>query len=1042
MGIKDIPSHFKIDSEEDLRAMVVAYCSELGFGADEISCEDYFSIRLGHNAINIHKEVVGGRSDILIARNGQPLAIIETKAPFHDLTDEDAQQAISYARLLSTIAPFAIVTNGKETKVYDVLAGGLSEVENPKNSLWSRKGQKISAISDDLLYEAARTLTAINTDTIDAFCQQQVKSALSDLKSDIKKNKKYIPELYVERRLLNDAFSKWLKSDLSIFATVAPSGYGKTNFMCAKVEELVLSNFALFYSAGRFARGLTDSIRNDFIWEFQRESEVARILNRLNTIAKSAGKKLFIFVDAIDENLSGLKVIKNELLDFASKIQQYPNVRLILSCKTFDWSSIVIDGNQSFNLIAESVISTVIAPEKRNMTPDANKVGEHLDEFNPEELMDAITKYKSAFSLTGDFHGELLQECRNPLMLRFISEIYSANREKLPTDISSLDLFDLYLKRKLEPLESPNIGEIILTRLATLIYDAEIRSLPKDQIIHDLAWNEGFEKALQSLLRLGILSETFSDEQEKIGFEFNKLFLYIYVFKVRKLQSLTPNEQIIHILKFIQTPIGIEALDFYFSVVDQNVAQATFVELTKQNFPLFIEIITGLKGIGHYKKSPIPLEHINNYLQFYNYFRDNFFNRLKHSTMPYTNGPLGVIFINDRPEMFRGCTSSYPQAFVNVEGQELIKQLFNGPISEELYQDLMPVGAYHLGGIHEFAEHPQKASFKHLIREISSSLADRLLGESGVRDILHERVYSILSDNPSIWVQGDDLPRECYWKMLGYNTLEDLGNAKISELSNQINDLLNKFSFKLKTRDSLYPSYFHRSGELFSTLFALSQMTGDETLGHLKYSRDDLWKFYRDGFDHIVYDLYQLIPIIIDNYKLLFEANFPSLINHSQFYKNIEKLAIVEVMRSSHSDFPSLSYIVTPNMERVPPVKIITAFPNTSLIQRLNFKSFQRKGYSQGRGDSGCGYFGLNLDIDGVHLNDPEAWVIQTRYPSRTPILDQVYSLISHELRHILGADYMDWKDDSSSRLVNDRYLQLASRSIIAKGNNNKTISK
>src|SRR3990172_2433373 len=248
MGLKDVPSQLRIDSEEDLRAMVHSYCSELGFDADEISCEDYFSITLGHNSIPIDKKIAGGRSDILISRNGKPLAIIETKAPSHDLTDEDAQQAISYARLLAAIAPFAIVTNGKETKVYDVLADGLVQIDNPQDSVWNKNGQKISAsaIADDILYEATKTLIAINTDTVDKFCQQQVVNALSDLKSDIQKNKKYIPELYVERRLLNDAYTKWLSSDLSIFATIAPSGYGKTNFMCAKVEEVVLSNFALF----------------------------------------------------------------------------------------------------------------------------------------------------------------------------------------------------------------------------------------------------------------------------------------------------------------------------------------------------------------------------------------------------------------------------------------------------------------------------------------------------------------------------------------------------------------------------------------------------------------------------------------------------------------------------------------------------------------------------------------------------------------------------------------------------------------------------
>jgi hypothetical protein len=378
------------------------------------------------------------------------------------LTDEDAQQAISYARLLATIAPLAIVTNGKETKVYDVLADGLSQIDNPEHSIWNKNGQKFSvlALADDMLYEAAKTLIAINPNTVDKFCQQQVANALSDLKSDIRKNKKYIPELYVERRHLNDAFTKWLNSDLPIFATIAQSGYGKTNFMCAKVEEIVSSNFALFYSSGRFTRGLVDSIRNDFIWEFHRESDVARIISRLDSLSQSAGRKLFIFLDAIDENPSGIKTIKNELLDFSAKIRQYPNVRLVLSCKSFDWSSIVTDGNQSFNLLAESITPTHTTIEKRTTPPDASKIGTHLDEFDPEELTEATAKYKSAFSLSGDFYGEFLQECRNPLMLRFVSEIYSENKETLPTAITSLELFDLYLRRKLEPLESPNLGKL------------------------------------------------------------------------------------------------------------------------------------------------------------------------------------------------------------------------------------------------------------------------------------------------------------------------------------------------------------------------------------------------------------------------------------------------------------------------------------------------------------------------------------------------------------------------------------------------------
>jgi hypothetical protein len=1038
MGLKDIPEQLQIDSEEDLRAMVLSYCSELGFDPDEISCEDYFSIKLGHHAITIDKKMVGGRSDILISRNSVPLAIIETKAPAHDLTKDDAYQAISYARLLSTIAPFAIVTNGKETKVYDVLASELTPVNDPQNSLWHRNGQQLLGINDELRYEATKLLIAINPDTLRQFCEQQVATGLIDLKSDVRKNKKYIPELYVERHSLSKAFTDWLKGELPIFAVIAPSGYGKTNFMCAEAEKAISSNFALFYSSERFTSGLVNSIRNDFIWEFHREKELVQIFDRLDTIAKNTGKKLLIFVDAIDENPSGTKTIKNELLDVVTKIRRYPNIRIILSCKSFDWPYVIVDGGQSFNLLAETIEPSTSRPERRSITPDAEKVGFHLAEFINDELDKAITKYKSAYSIEGDFHGEILDESHNPLMLRFIAEIYGEGREKLPTSISSLELFNLYLQRKLEPVENSSLAEIILYKAASLIFASGIRSVPKEELISDIAWSESYEKALQNLFRLGVLSRTTVDEQERVGFEFNKFLLYIFVFKVKKFQTLSVENQVLLLHELLESSIGIEALDFCLAATGQKVAHKLLTELANQDFSVFARIITDLKSLENYKKSPIPFEHILYYLEFYNFLRDKFFGELSNSIMPYTKMPLGVIFIMDRPELFRACTQAYPQPIAKVSDKTVIQQLFNGPISKQLDQDLMPVGAYHIGGIHEFAEYPQKASYKHLLSEVSSALSNRLLNESSTRDILQERVYGVLLHGPSVWVSGDDLPHERYWKILGFDSIEELGNTKVSELSKRINDLLNRFNAHLKKRGNLYSSYLYRSNELFATLFALSLLDENSSLGLPQYSLDILWEHKGTKTETFIDEVKKLIPTIIKNYKLLFTKNFPSLAHYSHFLANVDKLSILEIRRlGGFSDFPAFSYIVCPNIDETIPTKVIITSYNQSLTDKLNFKSLYGEGYAHSM-DSGCGFIQLDTTIDKLHIHDPKAWVIKTRFPSRTPILDQVYSLISHDLKFMFNANHMQWKDDLSSQLVNAQYLRFAAKSITNRQNNTR----
>jgi Type I restriction enzyme R protein N terminus (HSDR_N) len=300
MSIKEIPAEFKTDSEDDLRLVVASFLKELGVEITELSCEDHFSIQLGHTAIIKNRESdpnktrVSGYSDILITRSGRPLAIVETKAPDHLLTDEDARQAISYARLLFQMAPFAIVTNGHDTKVYDTFAESLSPLDSGEQSIWNSSGHRTPTISEDLRYVASQTLIGINLDTLSAFCNKQLTNALSDIKGTAYQFKKYIPETYLERVPIREAFDAWLADPLPCFGVVGTSGYGKSNFMCATAESVSNDHFVLFYQATRLSDGLAAALRNDFIWEFHREREIAFIVDRIDAIARSHDRRLLI----------------------------------------------------------------------------------------------------------------------------------------------------------------------------------------------------------------------------------------------------------------------------------------------------------------------------------------------------------------------------------------------------------------------------------------------------------------------------------------------------------------------------------------------------------------------------------------------------------------------------------------------------------------------------------------------------------------------------------------------------------------------------
>lgn len=258
-----------------------------------MSFEDKFSIQLAHASLELgvapkraHKSAkqrtrVAGRSDLLLARHGQPLAVIETKAPDHTLTEQDALQALSYARLLVDMAPYAIVTNGKETRVYDTFAHSLDVLAMPTESLWYKQGQQVLSIGDDLRFQAAQTLHL--------FCQKQASVALEGLKGTVYEVKSYIPEAYVTRLEASEHLTAWLTTtNQPCFALIGNAGIGKTTFLCATAEHYLAQDyFVLFYSANTLKDNLEAVIRNDFVWEFDRERGLAHIIERFDEIARA-----------------------------------------------------------------------------------------------------------------------------------------------------------------------------------------------------------------------------------------------------------------------------------------------------------------------------------------------------------------------------------------------------------------------------------------------------------------------------------------------------------------------------------------------------------------------------------------------------------------------------------------------------------------------------------------------------------------------------------------------------------------------------------
>ncbi len=157
-------------TEEDIKQKVIMpFIKSLGFDESELEFEKSFSLHLGRYAVRIDTEKqikeAHPRLDILVKRDGRNLFVIEAKTDFKDLTDDDKEQAISYARLVHPMAPLAITTNGKDHRIYKV--GDKTEIEKDKTQIIGyRIGEDLEKIYD----EAFEYFIGYSFENVKIFC--------------------------------------------------------------------------------------------------------------------------------------------------------------------------------------------------------------------------------------------------------------------------------------------------------------------------------------------------------------------------------------------------------------------------------------------------------------------------------------------------------------------------------------------------------------------------------------------------------------------------------------------------------------------------------------------------------------------------------------------------------------------------------------------------------------------------------------------------------------------------------------------------------
>lgn len=288
----------------------------------KITHQKYLTLRVGHRTDiktgGLEQAKATGRLDILLSFEDKPLAVLELKEPGKPLTEDDRDQGLSYAKLLTPQAPLVIVSNGEEAEFYQTFDG---EVWNPSNkneeAVHSIFSHALSSAADER-EEAIRLLMGKQPYIWKSLFQKYTETALGQLEGDLDDYTSPLTKDFIIERFVVSQIANSITAGDTLLALIGPPLSGKTNVlsqvcMTKDMEDL----FPIYIDAQNTSYGIFQHIANQFTRELYVQVQPSEIRHWIFHSIQSISGHLAIIIDGWTADVPGtLKEDVDELINF------------------------------------------------------------------------------------------------------------------------------------------------------------------------------------------------------------------------------------------------------------------------------------------------------------------------------------------------------------------------------------------------------------------------------------------------------------------------------------------------------------------------------------------------------------------------------------------------------------------------------------------------------------------------------------------------------------------------------------------------------
>ncbi len=391
----------------------------------------------------------------------------------------------------------AKVANQKLDKIVRLLGNGVDL--SAKIGLLSEESNRFAAMMEELQGARRKELTEL-TDKV----SKPDPATISTHRRDDGPQEQCRRE-FGSPRLTN--WSYWLSASATIaddqfLLITGEFGTGKSHLLaetCRRFNES--GGTALLIEAGKL--GGTDAPWNQLLHWVDVSVDVRDFLAALSALADTTPLCGLICIDAINES-PNRELWLNHLHSFAEELRPFPNLKLIISCRSD---------------FMELCVPEVIRARK------ADGWGFLRHDGLNESIGDAVSAYLKAYNVRGATSQLFSNEFRRPLMLKIFCEAFE-NRRVPPGTLSLATVLAKYVERKCRNIRdrigcAPPMVRAALDQIAKSVVESHSSWVPESQVrqiclLCHSAPDEA-KSLFRSLLSEGILHESIHQTAGSLG---------------------------------------------------------------------------------------------------------------------------------------------------------------------------------------------------------------------------------------------------------------------------------------------------------------------------------------------------------------------------------------------------------------------------------------------------------------------------------------------------------------------------------------------